>query len=100
MASVLRWVRQLTRKTPLQPVRFPTAGFDIIPKSALLEEEQLDEFKQGKYFPVQIGDVYVSKYQVLGKLGFGSTSTVWLARDLELVSSRDKTVEQPAYSDD
>lgn len=68
-------------------MRFPTSGFDIVPQSAILEEEQLDEFKQGKYFPVQIGDVYRSKYQVLGKLGFGSTSTVWLARDLELVSS-------------
>ncbi|KAK7226784.1 hypothetical protein V2G26_014787 [Clonostachys chloroleuca] len=28
-----------------------------------------------------IGDVYHSKYQVVGKLGFGSTSTVWLAKN-------------------
>ncbi|PHH52154.1 putative serine/threonine-protein kinase sky1 [Ceratocystis fimbriata CBS 114723] len=35
------------------------------------------------YFPVCIGDVYQDgRYQVLGKLGFGRTSTVWLARDL------------------
>ncbi|KAM0664877.1 hypothetical protein MY8738_008261 [Beauveria namnaoensis] len=83
MTSILRWAQHLTRKTPLQPLRFPTTGFDIIPDLALLEEEQLDEFKEDKYFPVQIGHVYASKYQVLGKLGFGSTSTVWLARDLE-----------------
>ncbi|KAM0738095.1 hypothetical protein ACQRIT_007287 [Beauveria bassiana] len=66
MTSILRWAQQLTRKTPLQPLRFPTTGFDIIPDSALLEEEQLDEFKEDKYFPVQIGHVYASKYQVLG----------------------------------
>ncbi|KAK3324416.1 kinase-like domain-containing protein [Cercophora scortea] len=42
-----------------------------------------DEFKSGQYYPVNIGDVYESKYQVLGKLGFGSTSTVWLARHLQ-----------------
>ncbi|KAM3453548.1 hypothetical protein MY5147_007318 [Beauveria neobassiana] len=65
MTSILRWAQHLTRKTPLQPLRFPTTGFDIIPDLALLEEEQLDEFKEDKYFPVQIGHVYASKYQVL-----------------------------------
>ncbi|KAJ5399741.1 hypothetical protein N7465_010230 [Penicillium sp. CMV-2018d] len=40
-------------------------------------------FKQGQYYPANIGDVLISKYQIIGKLGFGTTSTVWLARDLE-----------------
>jgi hypothetical protein len=52
--------------------------------SVVVEEEQFDEFKAGQYYPVNIGDVYASKYQVLGKLGFGTTSTVWLARNLQL----------------
>ena len=39
--------------------------------------------KDTKYYPVNIGDVFSSKYQIIGKLGFGVTSTVWLARDLE-----------------
>lgn len=34
-----------------------------------------------------IGDVYYGKYQVLGKLGFGTTATVWLAEDLRYVLS-------------
>ena len=48
----------------------------------VVEEEQFGQFKAGLYYPVSIGDVYASKYQILGKLGFGSTSTVWLARNL------------------
>jgi serine/threonine protein kinase len=52
----------------------------------VLEEEMFEKFKTGKYYPVNIGDVLSSgKYQVLGKLGFGSTSTVWLARNMKYV---------------
>ncbi|KAJ8060985.1 hypothetical protein OCU04_010063 [Sclerotinia nivalis] len=32
---------------------------------------------------MRIGDVLSSRYQVVGKLGFGNSSTVWLARDLQ-----------------
>lgn len=28
-----------------------------------------------------MGEILRNRYQVVGKLGFGSTSTVWLARD-------------------
>ncbi|KNZ76789.1 Serine/threonine-protein kinase SRPK3, partial [Termitomyces sp. J132] len=31
-------------------------------------------------YPVRIGDLFVSRYQIVGKLGFGMTSTVWLTR--------------------
>jgi hypothetical protein len=82
MTSILRWVRALTRRAPLAPLQFPTSGFDIIPQHVVVEEEQFDEFKAGLYYPVNIGDVYASKYQILGKLGFGTTSTGWLARNL------------------
>ncbi|CAH0040708.1 unnamed protein product, partial [Clonostachys rhizophaga] len=68
---------------PSPPLRFPSAGFEIVPPSEPLEEEHLEEFSAGAYYPVNIGDVYHSKYQVVGKLGFGSTSTVWLAKKLQ-----------------
>jgi hypothetical protein len=32
---------------------------------------------------MNIGDVFASSYQVVGKVGFGTTSTVWLARDMQ-----------------
>lgn len=63
-------------------MRFPTSGFDVIGDSEVLEEERFEEFNAGHYYPVNIGDIFASKYQVIGKLGFGATSTVWLARDL------------------
>ncbi|OJZ83706.1 hypothetical protein ASPFODRAFT_62835 [Aspergillus luchuensis CBS 106.47] len=62
---------------------FPTSGWDTIPAAEILDEERLDGFKKGQYYPVNIGDFFASKYQVIGKLGFGVTSTAWLARDLE-----------------
>jgi hypothetical protein len=53
----------------------------------VLEEETFDGFKTGNYCPVNIGDLFAfNKYQVVGKLGFGSISTVWLARNLQHVS--------------
>lgn len=62
---------------------FPTGGFETASASKILDEERFEEFKKGQYYPVNIGDVFGSKCQVIGKLGFGVTSTVWLARDLE-----------------
>ncbi|ROT35114.1 kinase domain-containing protein [Sodiomyces alkalinus F11] len=83
MAPLLKWARGFLRRTPWAPLRFPTAGFEVLPATELLEEERLEEFKTGCYYPVNIGDLFASnKYQVVGKLGFGSTSTVWLARNL------------------
>ncbi|KAF4634318.1 hypothetical protein G7Y89_g3796 [Cudoniella acicularis] len=83
MTSLLKWVRTASRRAPSPPMRFPTRGFDIISDAQPLDEEQFDGFKSGRYYPVNIGDVFASKYQVVGKLGCGVTSTVWLARDLQ-----------------
>ncbi|KAI3012252.1 hypothetical protein CBS147346_629 [Aspergillus niger] len=85
MASLLKWIRASIhpRRAPLPPRRFPTTGFTTIPASTILEEEHFDSFRNGHYYPVNIGDVFASKYQVIGKLGYGSTSTVWLAQDLQ-----------------
>ncbi|KAL2256675.1 hypothetical protein VTK26DRAFT_1319 [Humicola hyalothermophila] len=48
----------------------------------LVEEEMFDWYNPDNWYPVKIGDVYESRYQVLLKLGFGSVSTAWLCRDL------------------
>lgn len=83
MKSLLNLMKGSLRRAPLTPLQFPTTGFAVIKDPFILEEEQFDEFKTGQYYPVNIGDVYASKYQVLGKMGFGTTSTVWLARNLQ-----------------
>lgn len=48
-------------------------------------EENPARYCSGGYHPVVIGDVYMGRYQVIRKLGFGQYSTVWLTRDLRLV---------------
>ncbi|TGO73333.1 hypothetical protein BELL_0370g00090 [Botrytis elliptica] len=83
MASILKWARAATRRSPSAPLRFPTTGYELTSDAQPLDEEQLEGFKRRLYCPVNIGDVFMSKYQVVGKLGYGMTSTVWLARNLQ-----------------
>lgn len=83
MTWLISWARTAIKRGRSPVLRFPTSGYEVIRSSQILEEERFEEFKKGHYYPVNIGDVLVSRYQVLGKLGFGTTSTVWLARDLE-----------------
>ncbi len=64
------------------PRKFPSRGCVVIPESLKIEEETLPDYVPGRYYPVRIGEVLASRYQVVGKLGYGMTSTVWLARDL------------------
>ena len=47
----------------------------------LLEEERLSLYKRKEYYPVHIGDTYQSRYEVVGKLGYGGFSTTWLCHD-------------------
>lgn len=61
---------------------FPTTDLLIDP-SIEIEEETLPTYRPEKYYPVQQGEVLNNRYQVLAKLGYGVTSTVWLGRDLQ-----------------
>ncbi|PYH39103.1 kinase domain protein [Aspergillus neoniger CBS 115656] len=47
----------------------------------LLEEEKLPFYKPDQFYPVHIGELLKSRYRVLGKLGYGSYSTVWLCHE-------------------
>ncbi|RAH71116.1 kinase domain protein [Aspergillus aculeatinus CBS 121060] len=83
MANLMKWAMKTLRRTPSPPICFPTSGFETVRPSEVLDEERFENFKQGKYYPANIGDVLHAKYQIIGELGFGTTSTVWLARDLD-----------------
>ncbi|OJJ36353.1 hypothetical protein ASPWEDRAFT_108523 [Aspergillus wentii DTO 134E9] len=65
-----------------QPRVFPRSGFEILDSSERFEEEFFPSYAKECYYPVHIGEVFNSQYQVVTKLGFGSSSTVWLCRDL------------------
>jgi serine/threonine-protein kinase SRPK3 len=67
------------------PRLFPTTGFTSIPSSEIVEEENWPWYTLQSFYPVHIGDVLHSKYQVLYKLGYGTTATIWMCRDLRSV---------------
>lgn len=76
----------ITSGSRVPPREFPTTGFTVIP----LDGEDIDEehwpwYTPQSFYPVHIGEVIQSRYQVLYKLGFGTASTVWMCRDLESV---------------
>lgn len=51
--------------------------------------EPVDSYRPGGYHPVHFGDFLCNgRYEVVRKLGFGETSTVWLARNTSYVHTR------------
>jgi hypothetical protein len=54
----------------------------VIPTEQKIEEETHPWYEPTQYYPVRIGEILKSRYRVLGKLGYGAYSTVWLGRDL------------------
>lgn len=55
----------------------------LLAKEDLVEEETVRGYKAEHYYPVRTGNLFHNRYKVIGKLGFGSASTVWLCHDLQ-----------------
>ncbi|KAL9092102.1 MAG: hypothetical protein Q9165_004535 [Trypethelium subeluteriae] len=81
MASFWNLAKGLVRVPDSQPICFSNSNFKALPSDQKVEEEAHDAISQGRYFPVRIGDILEDKYQVVGKLGYGVGSTVWLANE-------------------
>ncbi|KAI0970831.1 kinase-like protein [Xylaria arbuscula] len=73
---------RFTPATALEPRVFPSTGFEVLNPAEMIEEERLPYYRSEEYYPMKIGEVISGHYQVAAKLGYGTTSTVWLARDL------------------
>ncbi|KAG8796537.1 hypothetical protein FRC17_007985, partial [Serendipita sp. 399] len=98
MAFLLNLGRRIFKRPPSLPIRLPTTGFQTIDTTQLIEEERFSWYSPKVYYPVQLGNVFDSRYQVVGKLGFGAHSTVWLCRDLvdhEFVALKICTINSP-----
>ncbi|KAL5342292.1 protein kinase [Aspergillus crustosus] len=57
----------------------------VAPRLALnepIEEEHTPYYDPARFYPARVGDVLNNRYQLATKLGYGSCSTIWLARDL------------------
>lgn len=73
-------------RTRVQPA---TNLVKLTPTNALLEEELVPDYNPNHFCQVTPGDsVGTGRYAVISKLGWGSTSTVWLARDLQRYPSK------------
>ncbi|KKY21607.1 putative protein kinase domain-containing protein [Phaeomoniella chlamydospora] len=66
-----------------EPRTFPSQGFDVIDKNQPIEEEGMPEYRPEHFYPVCLGEVFNDRFQTVAKLGYGSSSTIWLARDLQ-----------------
>lgn len=73
--------------TSHKPLQFPSAGFEVLNGSELIEEELAEGYNAKNYYPVKQGEVFNGQYQAILKLGFGATSTIWLSKDLQYVDS-------------
>ncbi|GLA01218.1 hypothetical protein AnigIFM60653_011079 [Aspergillus niger] len=71
-----------TSKITQNAQKFPTSGFDIIQPDEKVEEEELPDYEARHFYPVRLGEIFQNRYQVVAKLGFGSSATTWLSRDL------------------
>ena len=80
---MLRSLKQWSRLGRWQPLDFNNPNFARIPCHIAVEEETIPDYVASRYYPVRIGEVFQDRYQVVSKLGFGTSSTAWLARDLE-----------------
>ena len=84
MASLFR--RFLGHCSPSPRRVFSNPNFERITSTCKIEEETFSDYLAARHYPVRIGEVLDSRYQVVGKLGYGAYSTVWVARDLKWVT--------------
>ncbi|XP_077429471.1 SRSF protein kinase 3-like isoform X2 [Vanacampus margaritifer] len=52
------------------------------PMGSFDEQENPEDYGIGGYHPVEIGEIFEDRYQVVKKLGWGHFSTVWLCWDM------------------
>lgn len=55
----------------------------ILTTDGLIEEQTLPRYSPQHYYPVRLGETFHDRYRVIAKLGYGASSTVWLARDIQ-----------------
>ncbi|KAI1012282.1 hypothetical protein LB503_004329 [Fusarium chuoi] len=96
LSAIPKYPNSVTRKSSTQavpkpdhghttlehPLTFQTTAYDVIDQNIKIEEEEIPGYEASRFYPVQIGEVFQGRYQAVTKLGYGSSSTIWLARDL------------------
>ena len=55
----------------------------ILPADVPIEEERILGYDPQRFLPVNPGDLLNNRYKIVVKVGWGTTSTVWLAKDTQ-----------------
>ncbi|KAJ8183888.1 hypothetical protein LV157_005836 [Aspergillus fumigatus] len=72
-------LRRIIQSIPCKPPPIPAK---LLPPADLVEEEHTPHYKSQHFYPVRLYEILDNRYQIVAKIGWGTSSTVWLARDL------------------
>jgi len=73
--------------------RFIPSTLDVV--------EDIEDYRPGGFHPISLGDTFDhGRFSVLHKLGFGGSSTVWLARDQRVKGAQGRLVTLKAMRAD
>ncbi|KAL4894936.1 kinase-like domain-containing protein [Aspergillus ambiguus] len=83
----LRWLTLTSRRTIFTFAkkslrRGPPTAKPPIPQQEPVDEELCPGYNSASFYPANPGEVLAERFQLLVKIGWGSQSTVWLARDI------------------
>ncbi|OAX80504.1 CMGC/SRPK protein kinase [Emergomyces africanus] len=74
-----RLFSSLLRRKPFQ---IPPYQGRLIPNDEIVDEEACPGYDSKKFYPARLGEVIANRYQILVKVGWGVSCTVWFARDM------------------
>ncbi|OJJ44440.1 hypothetical protein ASPZODRAFT_71973 [Penicilliopsis zonata CBS 506.65] len=74
-----RTIFSFTKKSLWQ---LPPNSGPPIPQQELVDEEICPDYNSATFYPAKVGETLAERFQLLVKIGWGSQSTVWLARDI------------------
>lgn len=77
--SLAMYRRKIFQSIPWKPCPIPAK---LLPTADLVEEEHTPHYKPQHFYPVRLYQILNKRYQIAAKIGYGTSSTVWLARDL------------------
>ncbi|KMP03828.1 hypothetical protein CIHG_01122 [Coccidioides immitis H538.4] len=93
LSSLLRVLSQVGRIW--EPLNFSNPNFIWIPVRQKTEEETTTNYVASRYYRARMGEIFKDRYQVVGKRGFGASSTVWITHDIELRPMEFREISAP-----
>lgn len=60
----------------------PDNNAPLLSAAKPIEEETLPKYSHRTFYSAKLGDRLNNRYEIVAKLGYGMTATVWLAKDL------------------